>query len=588
MPVTETSAAEPGSDGRRKTRTGQRPRPAPPEDEEESVGAQALNSILGANPFIGIDPVRVLADATAWLGRIAGRPDVVVAQSRKVALGLAEIALGRSEIAPARSDRRFTDPAWTEHPAYRRLMQAYLLIAARLHELVDQAQLDWRNAQRAHFAVTLLTDGLAPTNTLWGNPAAIKRAFDTAGVSLIRGTRNLIGDLSRNGGMPAMVDTRPFQLGRNIAVSPGSIVHRDEVFELIQYASSAETVHPRPLVMIPPQINKYYVMDLAPGRSFTEYAVGQGLQYFTISWRNPVAVQRDWDLDTYVQACLDAIDVACEITGSEQANLLGLCAGGVTMSLVLGHLAAQGSPRARSATFAVAVLDTEAPSMMGMFASDATIAAATGRSRRKGVLDGREMARVFAWLRPNDLVWNYWVNNYLLGNDPPAFDILFWNADNTRLPAALHADFLDLFGRNPLKRAGEVEVLGTPIDLKQVTAPAYVVSGITDHIAPWTAGYETTRMLGGPVEFVLSSSGHIQSIVNPPGNPKASYFTGGPQVDEPQSWLKAATEVRGSWWEHWARWVGEQSGERVRAPRRPGSRRHPVLEPAPGRYVFEK
>jgi len=559
-----------------------------PEDEQEGVAAQALNSILGANPFVGLDPVSILTDATAWLRRMAGRPDLVVAQSRKVALELAEIALGRSEIAPARSDRRFTDPAWTEHPAYRRLMQAYLLIAARLHELVDQAQLDWRNAQRAHFAVTLLTDGLAPTNTLWGNPAAIKRAFDSAGVSLIRGTRNLIGDLSRNGGMPAMVDTRPFQLGRNIAVSPGSIVHRDEVFELIQYASTAETVYSRPLVMIPPQINKYYVMDLAPGRSFTEYAVGQGLQYFTISWRNPVAAQRDWDLDTYVQACLDAVEVACEITGSEQANLLGLCAGGVTMSLVLGHLAAKGSPRARSATFAVAVLDTEAPSMMGMFASDATIAAATRRSRRKGVLDGREMARVFAWLRPNDLVWNYWVNNYLLGNDPPAFDILFWNADNTRLPAALHADFLDLFVRNPLKRAGEVDVLGTPIDLKQVTAPAYVVSGITDHIAPWTAGYETTSMLGGPVEFVLSSSGHIQSIVNPPGNPKASYFTGGPQVDEPQSWLKAATEVRGSWWEHWARWVGEQSGERVRAPRRPGGRRHPVLEPAPGRYVFEK
>ena len=581
--------AEAAADGRRKTRAGRRPGPAQvPEDEQEGVAAQALNSILGANPFVGLDPVSILTDATAWLRRMAGRPDLVVAQSRKVALELAEIALGRSEIAPARSDRRFTDPAWTEHPAYRRLMQAYLLIAARLHELVDQAQLDWRNAQRAHFAVTLLTDGLAPTNTLWGNPAAIKRAFDSAGVSLIRGTRNLIGDLSRNGGMPAMVDTRPFQLGRNIAVSPGSIVHRDEVFELIQYASTAETVYSRPLVMIPPQINKYYVMDLAPGRSFTEYAVGQGLQYFTISWRNPVAAQRDWDLDTYVQACLDAVEVACEITGSEQANLLGLCAGGVTMSLVLGHLAAKGSPRARSATFAVAVLDTEAPSMMGMFASDATIAAATRRSRRKGVLDGREMARVFAWLRPNDLVWNYWVNNYLLGNDPPAFDILFWNADNTRLPAALHADFLDLFVRNPLKRAGEVDVLGTPIDLKQVTAPAYVVSGITDHIAPWTAGYETTSMLGGPVEFVLSSSGHIQSIVNPPGNPKASYFTGGPQVDEPQSWLKAATEVRGSWWEHWARWVGEQSGERVRAPRRPGGRRHPVLEPAPGRYVFEK
>jgi len=557
-------------------------------DEQEGVGAQAVNSILGANPFVGIDPVSILTDATSWLRIIAARPDRVVAQSRRVARELAEIALGRSEIAPARSDRRFTDQAWAEHPVYRRLMQAYLLAAASMHELVDQADLDWKNAQRAHFAVTLLSDALAPTNTLWGNPAAIKRAFDTAGVSLIRGTRNLIGDLSRNGGMPAMVDTRPFQLGRNVAVSKGSIVHRDEVFELIQYAPTAETVRPRPLVMIPPQINKYYVMDLAPGRSFTGYAVEQGLQYFTISWRNPVAAQRDWALDTYVQACLDAIDVACEITGSEQANLLGLCAGGVTMSLVLGHLAAQGSPKARSATFAVAVLDTEAPSMMGMFASEATIAAATRRSRRKGVLDGREMARVFAWLRPNDLVWNYWVNNYLLGNDPPAFDILFWNADNTRLPAALHADFLDLFVRNPLKRPGEVEVLGTPIDLKRVAAPAYVVSGITDHIAPWTAGYETTGMLGGPVEFVLSSSGHIQSIVNPPGNPKASYYVGGPHVDDPQSWLKAATEVRGSWWEHWARWVAEHSGERVPAPRRLGSRRHPVLEPAPGRYVFER
>lgn len=582
-------AAEPSDGDRRKTRSGWRPRPAPqPGDEQEGVAAQALNSILGANPFVGLDPVRVLADAGAWLRGMGARPDLLVAQGRKVAVELAEIAFGRSEIAPARSDRRFTDPAWTEHPVYRRLMQAYLLLAASMHELVDEARLDWRNGQRAHFAVTLLTDALAPTNTLPGNPAAIKRAFDTAGVSLIRGTRNLIGDVRRNGGMPSMVDTRPFQVGRNIAVTPGAIVHRDEVFELIQYSPTAETVHLRPVVMIPPQINKYYVMDLAPGRSFTGYAVDQGFQYFTISWRNPSAAQRDWDLDTYVRACLDAIDVACEITGSEDANLLGLCAGGVTMSLLLGHLAAKGSPKARSATFAVAVLDTEAPSMMGMFASDATIAAATRRSRRKGVLDGSEMARVFAWLRPNDLVWNYWVNNYLLGNDPPAFDILFWNADNTRLPAALHAGFLDLFVRNPLKRPCEVEVLGTPIDLKQVSLPAYVVSGITDHIAPWAAGYETTKMLGGQVEFVLSSSGHIQSIINPPGNPKASYFIAGPHVDEPQSWLKAATEVRDSWWVHWAGWVGEQAGERVRAPRRLGSRRHPVLEPAPGRYVFER
>jgi poly(3-hydroxyalkanoate) synthetase len=317
--------------------------------------------------------------------------------------------------------------------------------------------------------------------------------------------------------------------------------------------------------------------------------VGAGIPYFAISWRNPMAAERDWGLDAYVRSCLKAMEVAREISGSTSVNVMGLCAGGVTMSLLLGHLAARKElDRIASATFAVSMLDFQAPSMVGMLASDALVAMALRRSRQKGVLDGADMARVFAWLRPNDLIWNYWVNNYLMGNDPPAFDILFWNADTTRLPAALHADFLDLYVRNPLTQAGSTTVLGRPIDLRQVDCPTYVVAGLTDHIVPWQAAYRTTQMLGGRPEFVLSSSGHIQSIVNPPGNPKAAYVSGGRTAQDPQQWLRGASEAKGTWWEHWTRWVAGQSGRQVPAPERLGSRKHRPLEPAPGRYVMQK
>jgi polyhydroxyalkanoate synthase len=468
-------------------------------------------------------------------------------------------------------------------------MQSYLLLASSLQKLLDDSDLDWRTEQRARYALALVTDALAPTNGLLSNPAAIKRAFDTSGLSLLRGARNLVGDVRRNGGMPSMVDKRPFEIGRNLAVSPGAVVYRDEVMELIQYRPSTAIVHERPLVIVPPQINKFYILDLAPGRSFVEYAVSQGFQVFAISWRNPTAELRDLGLDDYVEACLNALNVAADITRSATCNLFGACAGGITMALLLGHLAATGAERVSSATLAVTIMDTEVPSMVGMFASRATIESAKRRSQKRGYLDGEEMSRVFAWLRPNDLVWNYWTNNYLLGNDPPAFDILFWNADSTRLPAALHADFLRLFeGENPFRRHGEVSVLGTPIDLRQVDVPTYVVAGITDHIVPWPAAYAATQVLGGRTQFVLSSSGHIQALVNPPGNPKASFRTDGPDVADPQEWFKGAAERKGTWWEHWAGWLEQHSGGRRRAPSRLGSRAHPPLDPAPGRYVHER
>jgi polyhydroxyalkanoate synthase subunit PhaC len=542
---------------------------------ENPLAEQASDAILGANPFVGIDPQQLVGDLARSIGALATRPRRVVSEAARIGRELGGIIAGDSSPAPANGDKRFSDVAWTENPVYRRLGQSYLALAAGAHRMVDDAGLDPLETQRAHFAIGLLADALAPTNGLLTNPAALKHAFDTAGGSLFRGARNLVRDVRENGGMPSTVDARPFEVGRNVAKSPGSVIYRDDVFELIQYRPSTETIHERPVVVIPPQINKFYVLDLAPGRSFTEFAVTSGLPYFAISWRNPTAAHREWGLDHYVRACVDAIDIACAITGADAASIVGLCAGGVTMAKVL-----ETAPRkVASATFAVSMLDLKAPSMVGMLASDAVVAMALRRSRSRGVLDGAEMARVFAWMRPNDLVWNYWVNNYLMGSDPPAFDILFWNADHTRLPAELHADFLDMYVRNPLP---------TSVELKRFSAPTYVVAGMTDHIVPWKAAYRTTQMVGGRPEFVLSSSGHIQSIVNPPGNPKASYFAGAAGVSDPDQWLAGAASVKGSWWEHWARWTASHSGARRPAPKTVGSRKYRSRGKAPGKYVLER
>ena len=578
----------------RRARSAPRRNPSPrvvrsPNGAAMPLADQAAEAILGANPFVGIDVRQLVGDGLGWIGRLAGRPRTVASDAYRVGREMAQILMGHSSLKPADGDRRFADPAWTDNPLYRRLLQAYLALVAAAHRLVDEANLGREGSERAHFALTMFADALAPSNAFATNPAAVKRAFDTGGLSLVRGARNIVRDVRENAGMPSMVDKRAFQVGRNVATSQGAVVHRNEVFELIQYTPTTETVYERPVVVIPPQINKYYVLDLAPERSFTAHAVGSGIPYFTISWRNPTSTHREWELDVYVRACLDAIAAASDITGSNAINVMGLCAGGITMSLLLGYLAATGrSEKVSSATFAVTMLDFKSPSMMGMFASDELVAMALRRSRQKGVLDGAEMARIFAWMRPNDLIWNYWVNNYLLGNDPPAFDILFWNADHTRLPAALHADFLDLYMRNPLLEHGATKVLGKPIDLEQVACPSYVLAGVTDHIVPWRAAYRTTRMLGGRPEFVLSSSGHIQSLINPPGNPKAAYFTGGAISDDPDEWLRSATQSKGSWWEHWAGWVGQHSGERRPAPTKLGSRKHLARERAPGKYVMQK
>src|SRR5262245_40449691 len=470
------------------------------------------------NPLVSLDPSQLLAAAGRVAVRAALEPRALGRVVAGVGRELADIAIGRSTRAPESGDKRWTDPAWTQNPFYRRLMQAYLAWRGGVHRLVDEVGLDPKSRERGRFVATLVTEAMAPTNTLAGNPAALKRAVDTRAKSLLSGARHFAADLRDNGGLPSQVDRRPFRVGENLAMTPGQVVHRSDVLELLQFQPATPRVFERPVLAIPPQINKYYILDLAPSRSLIEFAVRQGFQTFAVSWRNPTPAQREWDFGAYVRALVDATDAIPEITGSKRLNLLAACAGGITTAVLMGHLAALRDDRVASGTFMVTVLDTSAAatSSVGILASEKSIASSLRRSQRRGVLSGAELGRAFALLRPNDLVWNYWVNNYLLGDDPPAFDILYWNNDSTNLPAALHADFLALYVENSLCAPGRLEVLGTKIDLGRVVADVYAVGALTDHITPWDACYRTPQLFGGDKVFLASSSGHIQALVNPP------------------------------------------------------------------------
>ncbi|HXZ00505.1 MAG TPA: alpha/beta fold hydrolase [Stellaceae bacterium] len=554
--------------------------------QPDELAARAAEEMLGPNPFVGLRLGDVLGAFDSIAQASVRQPRLVLALQAALAGELLAIAVGRSERAPPAGDRRFQDAEWRNDPRFKALLQAYLAWAARLDDYVGKLGLGRGATERARFAMSLLSDALAPSNALWTNPAALRRLGESGGASLLAGCRNLLGDLLANGGMPAQVDKRAFRPGENLALTPGAVVLRHDVLELIQYAPAGETVRPRPLLIVPPQINKFYIFDLAPGRSLIEYLTKNGFQVFVASWRNPAAAQRDWSMDTYVDALTAAIDAICDITGSADVNLAGACSGAMTLSALLGHLAAKGDRRVHSATMMVVLLDRSEDSQLGLFATPQTVAAAKQASAAAGVLSGSAMGRMFAWMRPNDLVWSYWVNNYLLGNDPPAFDILYWNNDTTRLPARFHGEILDLFTANLLRRPGGLEILGTPIDLAQVTCDKYVVAGTSDHITPWQGGWRAARLFGGRTDFVLAASGHIQSIVNPPGNPKARYFVNPDDAEDPERWRAAATATQGSWWDHWRDWLAARSGDPVAAPAALGNARHPPLAAAPGAYVL--
>lgn len=542
----------------------------------------ALNSTL---PF-GLDSAQAGA-AAANLARTAVlQPTVAARQWQKLAVENQRIALGLSEIAPDPKDRRFSDEAWKKNPFLKRLSQSYLAWARSVDDAIDELDLDPKARLRADFLAGLATSALAPTNNLWTNPAALREAVKTNGESLRAGMRHLTHDAATNGGMPSMVDTRPFVPGETIAATPGAVVFTNPILEVIQYTPATADVHERPVMIIPPQINKYYVLDLAPDRSLVEYAVSQGQQVFMVSWRNPTPEHRVWDLDAYVSALIEASDAVRSISDHEDLNLMAVCAGGITAATFLGHLAAIGDERIHSATFLVTVLDWEVPSTMGSLMSGPVIESSRRRSQEKGMLPGEDLSRAFAWLRPNDLVWNYWVNNYLMGKNPPAFDVLAWNVDSTNLPSGLHNDFLEIAADNALTVPGSIEVLGTPIDLGQVTCPVFVVGAETDHITPWQGCYETVNLVGGQAEFVLSSQGHIQALVNPIGNPKGSYRVNPDRAESSETWLAGSEERPGSWWEYWTTWLTDRSGEKVSAPAVLGNDQYPAGLAAPGSYVL--
>ncbi|MBL8928021.1 MAG: alpha/beta fold hydrolase [Pseudonocardia sp.] len=503
---------------------------------------------------------------------------------------LARVVAGRSEVAPARGDRRFSDPAWSGNPLFQRLQRGYLAASGALTNVVEQyaeGTDDTQRVEQARFASTILISALAPTNYLPTNPAALKKAFDTGGRSLVRGLGQFVDDLRHNGGMPKMVDTDAFEVGRNLALTPGAVIERNPLGEVLHYQPVTEQVSARPLLIIPPPINRFYVVDLSPGRSFVEYALSQGTSTFLLSWRNPTAEQGTWGLDDYAKRVSDAIDTVREVSGSDDVNVIGFCAGGIITTTLLNHLAAIGDERVHSMSYAVTLLDFDfdARAQISAFSNAQLLRFAQSRSRRKGIISSRQMGAAFTWMRPDDLVWNYWVNNYLMGQKPPAFDVLAWNADGTNLPGALHCEFLDIFANNGLAKAGEVTVLGTPVQLDRIKIPTFAVGAVTDHLTPWIGCYRTTQLLGGESTFVLSYSGHIASLVNPPGNPKAHYWTGGTPGPDPRQWLETAEKHTGSWWEEWAKWLAQHSNGERPAPTELGSSQHPVLEPAPGRYV---
>jgi polyhydroxyalkanoate synthase len=559
------------------------------------VGAETAEELAAPLDFLltaaATGPLHRFRPNSSWVrlaGKLAAQPGTVARRTTDLAGQLARIAIGGSDRAPSKRDRRFQDPAWANNPVLRRVLQAYLASAETAETLLADANLGWRDHERMSFVVSNLAEALAPSNNPLLSPDAWKAAIDTGGLNAVAGLRNLVTDLSTPPRVPRMVEPDAFEVGKTLAVTPGAVVLRTDVFELIQYIPQADKVRTVPLLIVPPVINKYYIIDLAPGRSLVEYYLQQGLQVFVISWRNPDARHREWDSDIYGQAIVDAMDATQRICRSDQIQLCATCSGGNLASMLLAHLADSGQlDRVTSFTLTVTMLDSAQAGLVSAFADERVAAAAVAASASRGYLDGRSLAEVFAWLRPADLIWTYWINNYLQGRPAPPFDVLFWNADTTRMTAGLHRDFVGNGLTNALTKPGEATMLGTAVDLGKVSVASYVIAGIADHICPWQACYRSTQLLGGENKFVLSTAGHIASMVNPPTNPKATFQVNELNPPDPQEWLKTASAVQGSWWPDHAAWLNERGGRLKPPPAQLGGAGLHPMEPAPGTYVFD-
>ena len=548
-----------------------------------------------ANVLASLDAAGLGEATLAVLRRAAGHPSATASAAMRYWAGMAMAGpvatarwLGISAPPPVpvpEGDKRFADRTWADNPAFFAVRQAHLATSRLVSELLKAGAGNAVDDAKAKLWTGFLLDAFSPTNFLPTNPAAIKRAIETGGTSVVAGAAHFVDDLLNNGGRPRQVDTRPFRLGENVGATPGKVVFRNDLMELIQYAPQTPEVRAVPVLASPPWINKYYIMDLAPGRSFLEWAVQHERTVFAISYRNPDTSMSGITLDDYlIHGPREALDVITEITGSPKVDIIGLCLGGALTAMLAAYLAEKGDDRIGSITLLNTLLDYSEPGVLGTFTDEKTVAQLERQMKEKGVLEGSQMAGTFDMLRANDLIFNYVVSSWLLGQDPPAFDILAWNGDSTRMPAAMHSFYLrSLYMRNELAR-GELELAGQHLSLSDVTNDTYVVGAINDHIVPWHGSYKTGGLLGGKVRYVLSSGGHIAGIVNPPG-PKAWYEAADDDGLDAEGWRRANSKHKGSWWEDWTAWSDPRAGERVKPPKL-GSKQYPAVGDAPGEYVF--
>jgi polyhydroxyalkanoate synthase len=486
-------------------------------------------------------------------------------------------------------DRRFKDDAWKENEIFDFIKQSYLLSARYVQDVVTQVDgLDAQTAQKVDFYARQFVDAMSPSNFLLTNPEVLRKTAETGGENLIRGLNNLLADLERGKGRLhiRMTDAEAFSLGENIGVSPGKVVFQNDLMQLIQYAPTTARVLKRPLLIIPPWINKFYILDLRPKNSLVRWAVSQGHTVFMVSWVNPDETLAEKGFDDYMrEGILDALSAIEAATGEDAVNAIGYCLGGTLLGSTLAYMAAHEDDRIKSATFFVSLLDFRECGELGVFIDEEQLKLLEEKMNRRGYLEGSEMATTFNMLRANDLIWSFVVNNYLLGNDPFPFDLLYWNSDSTRMPARMHSFYLrNMYQENKLREPGGISLDGTPIDLRRITVPAYFLSTREDHIAPWKATYAGTHLLKGPNRFVLAASGHIAGVVNPPEGGKYSHWINTDLPEDPEAWFLRATEIAGSWWPDWHRWVTGLDKQMVKA-RRPGDGKLKPIEDAPGSYV---
>ena len=507
-------------------------------------------------------------------------------------------ALGQGE-APEIRDRRFAAPEWHTNPAASFMTQLYLLNGRTLSKMAAAVEADDKTKARIRFAVQQFVDAAAPSNFLALNPEAQKLALDSQGETLARGLQHLWGDVQR--GHVSQTDETAFEVGKNVATTAGSVVFENELFQLIEYAPLTAEVHTRPFLMVPPCINKFYILDLQPDNSLIRYAVSQGNRVFVVSWRNPDDSIKQLSWDDYIETgAIQAIRVVQEISGQDQINALGFCVGGTILATALGVLAARGEQPAASVTLLTTLLDFSDNGILDIFVDEAMVRlreATLGAESPKGpqLLHGQELATTFSFLRPNDLVWNYVVGNYLKGEAPPAFDLLYWNGDSTNLPGPMYCWYLrHTYLQNELRQPGKLTVCGEKLDLGAIQAPVYIYGSREDHIVPWHAAYRSTQILAGKKRFVLGASGHIAGVINPPPKagkpPKRSHWIakGATLPADPEAWFTGATEHPGSWWPDWSAWLASHAGAMKPAPKTPGNRKFKAIEPAPGRYVKVK